>query len=193
LLQPGDVCISANGTQHVLKTKTFIEEKAPVYNFEVEDAHTYYVGESLEQSVLVHNACPHCGSWWDAWHIFTMCPGKPMGSGDLYDAVNKYGINSGSNLAKQVTKNAEVVINASFKGKLPPGTVFPKEAMKELAKKNGWRKTNHLSMNEPVYYDPIKKVYITRDKKGHIGGSLKVADTVEKLGSDTASQIKNGL
>ena len=37
--------------------KTLETEAVPVYNFEVEGAHTYFVGENVGDAVLVHNLC----------------------------------------------------------------------------------------------------------------------------------------
>lgn len=34
-----------------------LESPIKVYNFEVQDNHTYYVGDSDNDTVLVHNAC----------------------------------------------------------------------------------------------------------------------------------------
>ena len=55
-LRAGDILILQNG-QYVIVEKVqheILEVPITVYNFEVEDFHTYYVGES---SVLVHNEC----------------------------------------------------------------------------------------------------------------------------------------
>ena len=59
-LRAGDILILQNG-QYVIVEKVqheILEEPITVYNFEVEDFHTYYVGES---TILVHNA--NCGSF----------------------------------------------------------------------------------------------------------------------------------
>jgi len=93
-LREGDQLTSSTGETMNVLSKEHHSEPVEVYNFEVEDAHTYYVGESQEQSVLVHNACPDCGSW-DRYHIFTMCGAKPAGKGALYDAVKNHGAISG--------------------------------------------------------------------------------------------------
>ena len=60
-LREGDKLINASGETMIVVSKTHHPELVEVYNFEVEDAHTYFVGESKEQSVLVHNECPYCG------------------------------------------------------------------------------------------------------------------------------------
>ena len=55
-LKEGDVIRTFEGENiSILKVETEeLEETVSVYNFEVEDYHTYYVSES---SVLVHNKC----------------------------------------------------------------------------------------------------------------------------------------
>lgn len=55
-LRAGDILVLQNG-EYVIVEKVqheILEEPITVYNFEVEDFHTYYVGDS---SVLVHNTC----------------------------------------------------------------------------------------------------------------------------------------
>jgi hypothetical protein len=53
-LQPGDQFISLNGGTETVTETTATNATALVYNFEVENTHTYFVGE---QPVLVHNSC----------------------------------------------------------------------------------------------------------------------------------------
>lgn len=56
----GDVLVLLNG-EHAVVEKVEIEQlKTPilVYNFQVKDYHTYFVGES---SILVHNSCNKVG------------------------------------------------------------------------------------------------------------------------------------
>ena len=56
-LRAGDILVLVNG-EYVTLEKTqheILEAPITVYNFEVEDYHTYYVGTD---GVLVHNACP---------------------------------------------------------------------------------------------------------------------------------------
>ena len=55
-LRAGDILVLVNG-EYVVVEKVqheILESPITVYNFEVEDFHTYYVGES---AVLVHNVC----------------------------------------------------------------------------------------------------------------------------------------
>ena len=55
-LRAGDVLVLSNGEYVVVEfiQHEILEEPVKVYNFEVEDFHTYFVGEV---SVLVHNMC----------------------------------------------------------------------------------------------------------------------------------------
>ena len=57
-LRAGDILVLVNG-EYVTLEKTqheILEAPITVYNFEVEDYHTYYVGTD---GVLVHNACAY--------------------------------------------------------------------------------------------------------------------------------------
>ena len=55
-LQEEDILVNNEGESVLIEKITYESLKTPikVYNFEVEDFHTYYVGES---SILVHNIC----------------------------------------------------------------------------------------------------------------------------------------
>ena len=55
-LEIGDSLLLSNGDNVLIKIITFetLSAPLPVYNLEVEDFHTYYVGEN---SILVHNTC----------------------------------------------------------------------------------------------------------------------------------------
>ena len=55
-LRAGDILVTVNGEYQVVERiqHELLESPIQVYNFEVEDFHTYYVGED---SVLVHNTC----------------------------------------------------------------------------------------------------------------------------------------
>ena len=55
-LRAGDILVLFNGEYVVVEAvqHEILESPVKVYNFEVEDFHTYFVGES---SVLVHNMC----------------------------------------------------------------------------------------------------------------------------------------
>ncbi|MCL2346701.1 MAG: HINT domain-containing protein [Planctomycetaceae bacterium] len=70
-LRIGDTFLNANGkTTLTLVEKEFEPEPVPVYNINVKEAHTYFVGETKEQSVLVHNWCWD-GDWAQTgWEMF---------------------------------------------------------------------------------------------------------------------------
>ena len=55
-LRAGDILVKSNGEYVVVEMveHELLEAPITVYNFEVEDFHTYYVGDT---SVLVHNKC----------------------------------------------------------------------------------------------------------------------------------------
>ena len=55
-LRAGDILVRSNGEYVVVEAieHELLESPITVYNFEVEDFHTYYVGDT---SVLVHNMC----------------------------------------------------------------------------------------------------------------------------------------
>ncbi|MCR4937141.1 MAG: HINT domain-containing protein [Lachnospiraceae bacterium] len=55
-LRAGDILVNVNGDKVVLEKvqHEILESPVKVYNFEVEDFHTYFVGE---EELLVHNAC----------------------------------------------------------------------------------------------------------------------------------------
>ena len=55
-LRPGDILVQQNGENITVKfiRRELLEFPVTVYNFEVEDFHTYYVGVN---AVLVHNVC----------------------------------------------------------------------------------------------------------------------------------------
>lgn len=55
-LRAGDVLVLSNGELVTVEwvQHEILESPIKVYNFEVEDFHTYFVGES---GILVHNSC----------------------------------------------------------------------------------------------------------------------------------------
>ena len=62
-LRAGDILVSLNGEYIVVEQvqHEILEAPIKVYNFEVEDFHTYFVGDG--DGVLVHNSCNHNSSW----------------------------------------------------------------------------------------------------------------------------------
>ena len=61
-LRAGDILVTINGDYVVLETiqHELLEKPEITYNFEVEDFHTYFVGDN---GVLVHNSCNHNSKW----------------------------------------------------------------------------------------------------------------------------------
>ena len=55
-LRPGDILVTVNGRYAIVETveHEHLDDPIPVFNFEVEDFHTYYVSQL---QILVHNAC----------------------------------------------------------------------------------------------------------------------------------------
>ena len=62
-LRAGDILVMLNGEYVVVEQvqHELLESSETTYNFEVEDFHTYHVGEDC---VLVHNSCAHKSSSW---------------------------------------------------------------------------------------------------------------------------------
>ena len=62
-LRAGDILVSLNGEYIVVEQvqHEILEVPIKVYNFEVEDFHTYFVGDG--DGVLVHNSCNHNSAW----------------------------------------------------------------------------------------------------------------------------------
>ena len=66
-LRAGDILVTCNG-EYVVVEKVqheLLETPVTVYNFEVEDYHTYYVSADAnsDEFVLVHNTCKETGSY----------------------------------------------------------------------------------------------------------------------------------
>ena len=64
-LRAGDILVLVNG-EYVVVEKVqheILETPVIVYNFEVEDYHTYFVGD---EGILVHNSCAHKSKSWRA-------------------------------------------------------------------------------------------------------------------------------
>ena len=77
-LRAGDILVLVNG-EYVTLEKTqheILEAPITVYNFEVEDYHTYYVGTD---GVLVHNECPGVSEKTEVHHIVEQCQQKKSG------------------------------------------------------------------------------------------------------------------
>lgn len=66
-LAVGDKLINADGEILLVESVTCVQHETPiqVFNFEVENQHTYYVGEYGEEDyILVHNSCVHTQKEW---------------------------------------------------------------------------------------------------------------------------------
>lgn len=65
-LRAGDILVLRSGEYVVVELiqHEILESPIKVYNFEVEDFHTYYVSES---AVFVHNACGQRGVGGKGW------------------------------------------------------------------------------------------------------------------------------
>ena len=63
-LRAGDILVTSNGEYVILEKieHEILESPVKVFNFEVEEYHTYYVGSA--SFVLVHNSCAHKSSSW---------------------------------------------------------------------------------------------------------------------------------
>ena len=108
-LRAGDILVLVNG-EYVTLEKTqheILEAPITVYNFEVEDYHTYYVGTD---GVLVHNSCD--GTWASG--------GKKSGLDNAQAHYDKHGTEVGArNLEDYMTKAknfGNTVLNKKVKG-----------------------------------------------------------------------------
>lgn len=108
-LRAGDILVLVNG-EYVTLEKTqheILEAPITVYNFEVEDYHTYYVGTD---GVLVHNECD--GTWASG--------GRPSGLDNAQAHYAKHGTEVGArNLEDYMTKAknfANTVLQKRIKG-----------------------------------------------------------------------------
>jgi hypothetical protein len=72
------------------------------------------------------------------------------------------------------------IVKQNTKIKIRTTPLSPND-IKSLADTKGWRKVNKISHGEAIYYDPVNKVYISKDNTIHNGGALKIAKTIENL------------
>jgi hypothetical protein len=83
-LQPGDELITSHGKKLSIESVSGNGEHASVYNCEVEDCHTYYVGETSWQfDVWVHNA--------DVYHYTSLSGVKGMNASRTIKASQTQG------------------------------------------------------------------------------------------------------
>ena len=112
-LRAGDILVMLNGEYVVIEQvqHELLESPEATYNFEVEDFHTYYVGED---QVLVHNKCN--GKWTDS--------GRGSSSNANYH-FNKHGSEVGARTLQEYTKKAtnfaNTVLQKGIKGRYVSG------------------------------------------------------------------------
>jgi len=119
-LRAGDVLVLSNGEYVVVEAvqHEILESPVKVYNFEVEDFHTYFVGES---SALVHNTCQRKQG---DYHVF-----------DTYELEpNKYY----SSDSKQFK-----LANESFLNKIKSDSAFRKNLYKRHPELEAWVKNGN--------------------------------------------------
>ncbi len=94
-LMPGDLIYTKDWNTATVKSVRVIVLDTPVevFNFEVEDCHTYFVGDTL---VLVHNWCK--GNWAEG--------GRGSSANNARHHYNKHGIEVGAKDVEEYTKKA---------------------------------------------------------------------------------------
>ncbi len=111
-LRAGDILVLSNGEFVVVEwiQHEILENPIKVYNFEVQDFHTYFVGKS---SVLVHNECtPE-----EAWKAIDEYRVKKDGLEPLGDSIPKRGDGKGTVAFVEVNGNKIFGINSSLLSK----------------------------------------------------------------------------
>ena len=108
-LKPGDKLTLADGSQVEVTEITYEDRHTTVYNMEVEDYHTYHVGED---GVWVHNT-DGCG--------VTSGAGKGTGTGEATDTIT-----DSSRLLEKTKKPEDHHIIPAFRGKSKPYADFIK-------------------------------------------------------------------
>lgn len=116
-LRAGDILVLVNG-EYVVVEKVqheLLENPVKVYNFQVEDYHTYYVAES---GVLVHNVC-----------------GKQTGSYEISTSNNRVYVGKGSmsrmkTSVRRLQKKGFEVVDAVWQPSRNNATAFVDEYMK---------------------------------------------------------------
>ena len=106
-MNPGDVVYTKDWDTAVVKSVNLIEYDEPVevFNFEVEDCHTYFVGE---QCILVHNNCK--GNWAEG--------GRGSSAKNAQHHFNKHGSEVGAKNVEEYTKKATNFANDVFNRKV---------------------------------------------------------------------------
>ena len=141
-LRAGDILVMLNGEYVVVEQvqHELLESPETTYNFEVEDYHTYYVGE---KSVLVHNRCD-----------LTDAPATTHGDIRIgergltqreYDLLKastniKHQADGATVYIRQVTSNNNRVLVENTRGQIVTYTKdVTKHGLKNLARNYGWR------------------------------------------------------
>ncbi|MBS5935363.1 MAG: hypothetical protein KIC94_21180, partial [Clostridiales bacterium] len=109
-LSMGDEIMNVSGGSYPVESVELEERQEVVYNFQVEDYHTYYVGES---SILVHNDCPEGEA--------------PTEDGSNFSKASSYGIdidnlnfsNTVQNHTGRPYQDSKLLINEIIESKTP--------------------------------------------------------------------------
>ena len=106
-LRAGDVLVLVNGEYVVVEKiqHEILEAPVTVYNFQVEDYHTYYVANA---GVLVHNVCK--GNWADG--------GRGSGYNNARHHFEKHGTEVGARTLEEYTKKATNFANTVLSKKV---------------------------------------------------------------------------
>ncbi|HVX90321.1 MAG TPA: carbohydrate-binding protein [Candidatus Paceibacterota bacterium] len=126
-LQPGDPVLARSGESLFVTSVTWSKERETVYNFEVEDLHTYFVGRL---GAWVHNSC------WDdiAEHVLHRFPGqtKDQVAAYLKNFANSAGGTTTQSGARIWRRGAEILIQRPGAG--AGGTYFRSDSVKAAAR-----------------------------------------------------------
>ncbi|MDR2407219.1 MAG: hypothetical protein LBE13_03790, partial [Bacteroidales bacterium] len=107
-LQIGDVCRSVTDTEIILVAKELESEPVPVFNFEVQNTHTYFVGENGTENVLVHNECTWQEYFYNGfWGLFDTKLDK-VDAGELADQINQARKDNISKIGKGLETAGEI-------------------------------------------------------------------------------------
>jgi hypothetical protein len=189
-LHAGDRLLHDDGTWAEVVDVEIEAEPLTAFNLTVSDFHTYFVAANENAApVWVHNDC------WDADAIdndlldFSRTEnGRPVydyldpetgevrsvyqgTDGRYYDANDHPMDNNGS--PTNLDSDVDVTPDTWTRMTSPEAT----RAASDL----GYQKTNFTSRGQPVYFDGQN--YITPDVDGHNGGTWKMADSIQALGS----------
>jgi len=145
-LRAGDMLLLLNGELVVVEQvqHEILESPVTVYNFEVEDFHTYYVSEI---SVLVHNTCAHGNKWGQERGRYW------KGQGEKYTG-NAHGQLSGSETYNVTGKN----LDRMLKGRAPKG-IDGKSVMLHHPEGIGVNFLNYREITRTAHYGNFKGLH----------------------------------